>query len=104
MSKQTATGESRVIAEGFIAYRAIDQDEGRGGEQELERFTTVEEAIDRAKGQGVFGQNGSVSRYETILYSGGLIETVEEKLIGSRLTPDRGWQVGWIDLREYAGN
>jgi len=102
MSEQTATGESRVLAEGFTAYRSNDQSEGRGGESSIGSFTTVEEAIARAQGQGVQGDPGSVRSYEVRIYEGGLIQTQETTLIARRRTPQGSWKVGWLDLREYA--
>lgn len=60
----------------------------------------MDEAVARVKGEGVFGGNGSVSRYEVLLYSGGLTVTEEELIIGERLVPGRGWSVGWMDLRD----
>lgn len=102
MSEQTATGESRLISEGFIAYRERDQNQGGKGLSEVARFTTVAEAVARVKGEGVFGGDGSVSSYEVLLYEGGLVVTEEKPIIGYRLVPGRGWSVGWLDLREYA--
>lgn len=76
MAKLTATGESRVISEGFIALGHRDQEEGRRGLYEIGRYTTEEEAREAAKGEGVFGTPGEVESFETVLYSGGAI--VEE--------------------------
>lgn len=101
MSKQTATGESRVIAEGFIAYRENDQSEGRRGESEIGRFTELQEAIAAARGQGVQGSNGSVGAYRILHYSGGAVALEATRLIARRRVPQGGYAVGWLDLREY---
>lgn len=77
MAELTATGESRVISEGFIALGDVDQDEGRRGLFEIGRYTTEEEAREASRTAGVFGTPGYVDAFETRLYSGGAI--VEEK-------------------------
>jgi hypothetical protein len=102
MTEQTATGESTLISEGFIAYGEVDTSEGRGGLRELGRFTTVEEAIARTRGEGVQGDSSDVSSYEVRLYDGGAVKTIETKLIARRYTPEKRYLVGWLDLREYA--
>jgi len=77
MAKLTATGESRVISEGFIALGHVDQDEGRRGLFEIGRYTTEAEARDASRTAGVFGTPGEVESFETRLYAGGSI--LEEK-------------------------
>lgn len=101
MAKLTATGESRVIAEGFTAYRSIDQSEGRGGEAPIASFSTLEEALAASRRQGVQGDDGSVSSYEVLHYTGGAVVTVQKSLIARRQTPEGSYTVGWLDLREY---
>ena len=76
MAKLTATGESRVISEGFIALGHVDQDEGKRGLYEIGRFTTEAEAREAGRTEGVFGTPGEVESFEIRLYSGGLL--VEE--------------------------
>lgn len=102
MTKHTATGTATVIAAGFVAYGEIDQTEGRGGRRELGEFTTIEEAIDAAKGQGIQGDPGEVSAFEWIHYEGGAVVRHTTPLIGRRRTPEGFYKVGWLDRREYA--
>jgi len=81
MAQLTATGESRVISEGFISLGHRDQEEGRRGLYEIGRFTTEAEAREACKTEGVFGTPGEVESFETRLYSGGALveETVRLK-------------------------
>lgn len=77
MAELTATGESRVISEGFIALGERDQNEGRLGLFEIGRYTTEAEAREASRVAGVFGIPGEVESFETRLYTGGAI--LEEK-------------------------
>lgn len=101
MSAQTATGPVTVIAEGFIALGESDKSEGRGPRVELGRFTTVEEAIHAARGQGVQGDPGAVASYRYLLHAGGAVTEERARLIERRRVPDGRYLVGWLDLREY---
>lgn len=102
MAQMTADGRYSVMSAGFVATGDSDQSEGRGGQVEIGRFTTVEEAIAAARGRGVQGDPGEVAAFEFRLYDGGLVREHRERLIARRQTPDNSWLVGWLDLREYA--
>lgn len=101
MSELTATGDTTVVSRGFSAYGEIDRSEGRRGRSALGSFSTLDEAIAAARGQGVQGDDGSVGRFEVLLYAGGLVITSETSIFGRRQAPDRSYPVGFSDLREY---
>ena len=87
---------------GFIAYGEIDTTEGRDGRSNLGEFTTVEEAIDAARGKGTQGDDGYISTYAWLLHEGGAVTRTTTRLIDRRRTPEGYWQVGYVDLCEYA--
>lgn len=101
MTELTATGDFTVIASGFLAKGSMNQSDGYGGSRTLGYFSTIEEAIDAARGQGVQGDPGEVSRFETRLYEGGLTDTITKGIIARRQGPDRSYTVGFLDFREY---
>jgi len=84
MAQLTATGESRVISEGFIALGDRDQNEGRLGLFEIGRYTTEAEAREASRTAGVFGSPGEVESFETRLYAGGAILEEKTRLERSR--------------------
>lgn len=104
MSRLTASGGYTVIGSGFIAQGDTDQSEGRGARREIDRFSTVEEAIEAARGRGIQGDSGYVYAFEYRLFEGGLLLTHTTEVWGRRRTPDGYYRVGWMDLREYAGD
>jgi hypothetical protein len=69
--------DGELLGEGFIAH---GDRFGTDGVRELGRFLTVEKAIARARGNGIGGANGDVSRYEIRIYDDGSVKTIQTKL------------------------
>lgn len=101
MSELTATGAIQIISESFVAYGESNPSDGRGPLVELGRFSTVKEAIERARGKGVQGDAGSVSIFRTLLFEGGAVVAGESRLIARRREPNGSYRVGFLDLREF---
>lgn len=100
MAKLTATGEARMISEGFVAFGESERSEGRGPRYELGRFSTLEEAVEAVQGEGVQGDPGAVNRFELLIFEGGLAQEKQEKVYDRRWKPSGGYSVGFIDLRD----
>lgn len=67
-------GTPTVISSGYAAYEALDKTEGRGGERKIGIYTTLNEAVDASRCQGVQGEDGSVRLIEWIRWPSGLVE------------------------------
>lgn len=101
MVQLTATGAITIVGEGFTAYGDSDTSEGRGARILLASFSTLEEALQCARGKGVQGDSGYVSSFRTLLYKGGVVATHATPLTDRRRTPEGDYKVGFLDLREY---
>lgn len=99
--KLTKTGQATVIAEGYIAYGESNKSDGLGPLVELDRYSTIEEALNRVRGEG---DNGEISSFKVVLYTGGLTETLIKRIYGRRKTPSNTYTVGFLDLREFNEN
>lgn len=92
---------SVIVAQGFIASGDTNRSDGYGPSYEIGRYGTLEEAQAAARGKGVQGDSGTVSRFKTVLTSDGKVQTRNRSLIERRRTPDGSYYVGFLDFREY---
>jgi hypothetical protein len=90
LMKQTFEPPFKLIAEGYIALQDVDRAEGRGGRTSVGSFTTLDEAIAAARGQGIQGDSGYVQQYKTYCSLGGLVMT-DTRMVWNRRKDEMGW-------------